>query len=83
MAERRRKEAERQREFWAQLERDQKISKIIKKYDKEGNGKLSKSELGVMLQDLAGGAAPTEEETSFVLNAADAVDNKVDGYINK
>jgi hypothetical protein len=34
-----------------------------------------------MLQDLAGGQAPTEEELSFVLAVADAVDNKIDGEV--
>ena len=38
------------------------MAKIIKKYDKEGNKKLDKAELGVMLQDLAGGKMPTDEE---------------------
>jgi Ca2+-binding EF-hand superfamily protein len=75
--------AAQQRKFWEELERENKIVKIIKKYDKEGNGKLSKSELSVMLQDLAGGDAPTEEEASFVLHVADSTDNKVDGYIGK
>ena len=83
LAERRRQEAQRQRDFWAQIEKEQKIAKIMKKYDKEGNGKLNQSELGVMLQDLAGGEEPTDEEKSFVLKAADESDNKVDGYISK
>ena len=34
----------------------------MRKYDKEGNHKLDKNELGVMLQDLAGGEQPTEDE---------------------
>jgi hypothetical protein len=42
---------------------------------------LAPQELGAMLQDLAGGQAPTEEELSFVLAVADAVDNKIDGEV--
>lgn len=34
----------------------------MKKYDKDGTGKLNVNELAVMLQDLAGGTPPTEEE---------------------
>lgn len=42
--------------------RENKIAKTMRKYDKEGNHKLDKNELGVMLQDLAGGEQPTEDE---------------------
>lgn len=49
----------------------------------QGNGKLDKKELGAMLQDLAGGEQPTDEEVSFVLYQADQTDNKIDGYISK
>jgi len=34
----------------------------MKKYDSDGSGKLNVKELAVMLQDLAGGTPPTEEE---------------------
>lgn len=80
---RRAEAAAEQRRFWEELERQNKISKIITKYDKEKNGKLDKSELSAMLQDLAGGDAPTEEEASFVLHVADSSDKKIDGYIGK
>ena len=36
-----------------------------------------------MLQDLAGGSAPTDEECAFVLHVADASDKKIDGFIGK
>ena len=73
VAERRRKQAEEQRAFWAEIEKQNKIKAIIKKYDKEGNGKLDSKELGAMLQDLAPDhSVPTEEEVSFVLTVADS-----------
>ena len=84
VAERRHKQAEEQRAFWAEIEKQNKIKAIIKKYDKQGNGKLDAKELGAMLQDLAPDhAVPTDEETSFVLTVADSSDNKIDGYIGK
>ncbi len=46
----------------------------------EKNGKLSPSELGSMLQDLAGGHPPTEEELSFVMESADI---NHDGFISR
>ena len=49
----------------------------------EPQRRVNTCELGVMLQDLAGGEEPTDEEKSFVLKAADESDNKVDGYISK
>jgi hypothetical protein len=36
-----------------------------------------------MLQDLAGGQPPTDEECSFVLHVADASDHQIDGFIGK
>ena len=42
--------------------RENKIKNIMKKYDSDGSGKLNVKELAVMLQDLAGGTPPTEEE---------------------
>ena len=73
VAERRRKQAEEQRAFWAEIEKQNKIKAIIKKYDKQGNGKLDSKELGAMLQDLAPDhSVPTEEEVSFVLTVADS-----------
>lgn len=71
---------EQQQEFWAEIERENKLKKIIKKYDVGQDGKLSPSELGGMLQDLAGGHPPTEEEMGFVMKSADI--NK-DGFISK
>jgi hypothetical protein len=44
------------------------------------DGKLSPSELGGMLQDLAGGHPPMEEELRFVMKSADI--NR-DGFISK
>ena len=82
-AAKRRAQAEKHQNFWAELERQNKIAAIIKKYDKAGNGKLDIMELSMMLQDLAGGEAPTEEECSWVLNVADHSDKKIDGYIGK
>jgi hypothetical protein len=40
VSESRRKQAEQQREFWAQLEKERKIASIMKKYDKEVRFKL-------------------------------------------
>lgn len=42
--------------------RENRVKNIMKKYDKDGSGKLNANELAAMLQDLAGGTPPTEEE---------------------
>lgn len=70
----------RQQEFWAEIEKENKLKKIIQKYDLGQDGKLSPSELGGMLQDLAGGHPPTEEEQSFVMKSADI---NHDGFISR
>ena len=54
---------------------------MIKCLVQTGNGKLDKKELGAMLQDLAGGKPPTDEECGFVLHMADASDHAIDGFI--
>jgi Ca2+-binding EF-hand superfamily protein len=75
--------AKRQRERWAQSENEKQLECIMNKYDKSGNRKLDRTELAMMLQDMAGGQAPTDEECSFVLHMADASDKQLDGYIGK
>ena len=57
------------------------LSDVIKCLVQTGNGKLDKKELGAMLQDLAGGKPPTDEECGFVLHMADASDHAIDGFI--
>lgn len=83
MSKKRAEAAKASQEFWARLEKENAITTIIKKYDREGNQKLNKQELAVMLQDLAGGTAPTDEETSFVMHVADVTDKKIDGFIDR
>jgi hypothetical protein len=46
----------------AAASRENKIKNIMKKYDQDGTGKLNVKELANLLQDLAGGTPPTEEE---------------------
>mmetsp|Transcript_13189 Transcript_13189/g.30321 ORF Transcript_13189/g.30321 Transcript_13189/m.30321 type:complete len:205 (-) Transcript_13189:207-821(-) len=71
----------RHEKFWEELERQNKITKIIRKYDVSKQGKLNKEELANMLQDLAGGEKPTEEEVVYVLRTADLIDRKIDDHI--
>uniref|UniRef100_A0A7S4JRD4 EF-hand domain-containing protein n=1 Tax=Guillardia theta TaxID=55529 RepID=A0A7S4JRD4_GUITH len=71
----------RHEQFWEELEKQNKITKIIRKYDLSKDGKLNKEELGNMLQDLAGGEKPTEEEVVYVLKTADLIDKKIDDHI--
>lgn len=47
------------------------IAAIFKEYDRDGSGVLDGSELTPLLQRLAGGVPPTEEETNEVLLRAD------------
>jgi len=67
--------------FWQEIEKQNKIAAIFKKHDVSKTGSLNREELGAMLQELAGGEAPTEEELTFVLITADATDKKMDGEI--
>ena len=44
---------ERETDFWEDIERQKKIKDTMKKYDKDGNNKLDKNELAVLLQVLS------------------------------
>ena len=55
----------------------------MRRYDKDGDHKISRSELAVFMQDLAGGEAPTEEECEYVLKVADASDKVINGFVNR
>lgn len=69
--------------FMNQLEKQSKIAATLKKFDISNTGSLNREELGAMLQELAGGSAPSEEELTFVHIAADATDKDVNGEIGK
>ena len=44
---------ERETDFWEDIERQKKIKETMKKYDKDGNDKLDRNELAVLLQVLS------------------------------
>jgi|EP00802_Teleaulax_amphioxeia_P022734 Ca2+-binding EF-hand superfamily protein len=79
-AAKKRAQAAREQEIhWRKVEKEKMVANAIARYDKSGNGKLDRAELSGLLQQLAGGEAPTAEECGYVLRMADATDDGLIG----
>jgi len=57
-------------------ENEMYLSTLMKDFDKSADGRLDKSELGDLLQQVNKGVRPTEEEISWVFSVADSSDGK-------
>ena len=62
-------------------ENEMYLSNLMKDFDKSADGRLDKSELGDLLQQVNKGVRPTEEEITWVFNVADSSDGP-DGTIS-
>eukprot|EP00928_Gymnodinium_smaydae_P097845 TRINITY_DN895_c0_g1_i1.p1 TRINITY_DN895_c0_g1~~TRINITY_DN895_c0_g1_i1.p1 ORF type:complete len:232 (-),score=38.35 TRINITY_DN895_c0_g1_i1:104-727(-) len=61
------------------VEKREDMEKVLKRYDKSGNGKLERDELRAYLNHLNGEKPVTDEEVDLVLSQADVFE---DGAIN-
>uniref|UniRef100_A0A7S0YS44 EF-hand domain-containing protein n=1 Tax=Hemiselmis tepida TaxID=464990 RepID=A0A7S0YS44_9CRYP len=78
----RKKSYEEQEKFWSDLEHQNKLKKVLRKYDTEKTGFLERKELGEMLTDLNDGEAPSDEEVLWVLRVADSKNQDVDDRLD-
>uniref|UniRef100_A0A6U4WBK8 EF-hand domain-containing protein n=2 Tax=Hemiselmis andersenii TaxID=464988 RepID=A0A6U4WBK8_HEMAN len=63
-------------------ENEMYLTTLMKDFDKSADGRLDKSELGDLLQQVNKGVRPTEEEITWVFNVADSSEGPEDNTIS-